>query len=366
MRKAKRNKKKTSRVSLTILFSAVVFCMLLIAILLALGLVALLIKFHVFEGVSEEIRMSNVMLVTALISLVMGAALVVILSKIPLNPVNKFVNGLNSLAAGNFKTRISYRGPLANHPTVMEVTESFNKLAKELENTEMLRSDFINNFSHEFKTPIVSIAGFAKLLQKGNLTEEQKMQYLNAIEEESMRLSCMATNILNMTKIENQEILTDVTKFNLSEQIRFAVLLMEEQWSKKNMELQLDFDEHMIEANEELLKQVWINLVGNAVKFAPRCATVAVDICETAQSFIVSVSNTGQDIPPEKQKKLFNKFYQADESHAQEGSGVGLAIVKKIVDLHCGWVSVKSENGMTVFTVELPKKPKYPEDHMFL
>lgn len=366
MRKTAQDKKKTNRVSLTILFSAVVFCMLLIAILLALGLVALLIKFHVFKGVSEEIRMSNVMLVTALISLVMGAALVVILSKIPLNPVNKFVNGLNSLAAGNFKTRISYRGPLANHPTILEVTESFNKLAKELENTEMLRSDFINNFSHEFKTPIVSIAGFAKLLQKGNLTEEQKMQYLNAIEEESMRLSYMATNILNMTKIENQEILTDITKFNLSEQIRFAVLLMEEQWSKKNMDLQLDFDEHMIEANEELLKQVWINLVDNAVKFAPRCATIAVDICETAQSFIVAVSNTGQDIPPEKQKKLFNKFYQADESHAQEGSGIGLAIVKKIVDLHNGWISVKSEGGMTVFTVELPKKPKNPENHMFL
>ncbi len=359
-------KKRANRVSLTLLFSVVVFCVLLIAILLALGLVALLIQFHVFKGVSEEIRMSNVMLVTAFISLMMGAALVMILSKIPTEPINKFINGLNSLAAGNFKTRLSYKGPIANHPTVLEITESFNKLAKELENTEMLRSDFINNFSHEFKTPIVSIAGFAKLLQKGNLTEEQKTQYLNAIEEESMRLSYMATNILNMTRIENQEILTDVTKFNLSEQIRFAVLLMEEQWTKKNIELQLDFDEYEIEANEEFLKQVWINLVGNAVKFAPRCATVAVDICETAQSFIVAVSNTGQDIPPEKQKKLFNKFYQADESHAQEGNGIGLAIVKKIVDLHGGWVSVKSEGGMTVFTVELPKKPKYPKDHLFL
>jgi signal transduction histidine kinase len=116
----------------------------------------------------------------------------------------------------------------------------------------------------------------------------------------------------------------------------------------------------MIEANEELLKQVWINLVGNAVKFAPRCATVAVDICATAESYIVEVSNTGSEIPPEKQKRIFNKFYQADESHAQEGNGIGLAIVKKIVDLHSGWVSVRSGNGMTVFTVELPKKQKCP------
>ena len=351
-----KTKKRPNRISLTLLLSVVVFFALLIAILLALGLVMLLIQLHVFKGVSEEIRMSNVLMVMVLISLVMGAALMVIMGKIPVNPINIFVNGLNNLAAGNFKTRISYKGPRANQPAVQEVTESFNKLAKELENTEMLRSDFINNFSHEFKTPIVSIAGFAKLLQRGNLTEEQKMQYLNAIEEESMRLSYMATNILNMTKVENQEILTDVTNFNLSEQIRFAVLLMEDQWSKKNLELQLDFDEHMIDANEELLKQVWINLVGNAVKFAPRCATVAVDICATAESYIVEVSNTGSEIPPEKQKRIFNKFYQADESHAQEGSGIGLAIVKKIVDLHSGWVSVKSGDGMTTFTVELPKK----------
>ena len=349
-------KKQMQRVSLTLLFSLLSFCVLLVAILLAWGLVMLLIQFNVFEGVSEEIRMSNIVIIMSMASLVMGAGLAMIAGKIPLKPFNKFVDGLNSLAAGNFKTRLSYKGPLANHPTVFEVTESFNKLAKELENTEMLRSDFINNFSHEFKTPIVSIAGFAKLLRRGNLTEEQKIQYLNAIEEESMRLSYMATNILNMTKVENQEILTDITKFNLSEQIRFAVLLLEEQWSKKNIELQLDFDEHMIEANEELLKQVWINLVDNAVKFAPRCATVGIDICATAQSYIVSVSNTGSDIPIEKQKRIFNKFYQADESHAQEGSGIGLAIVKKIVDLHNGWVSVKSGNGMTVFSVELPRK----------
>lgn len=351
-----RIKKQTKRFSLTLILALIVFCVLLVAIVLAWGLVILLIKCNVFEGVSEEIRMSNIIIVMSMTSLVMGAGLAMIAGKIPLKPFNKFVNGLNSLAAGNFKTRLSYKGPLSNHQTVQEVTESFNKLAKELENTEMLRSDFINNFSHEFKTPIVSIAGFAKLLQRGNLTEEQKMQYLNAIEEESMRLSYMATNILNMTKVENQEILTDVTNFNLSEQIRFAVLLMEDQWSKKNLELQLDFDEHMIEANEELLKQVWINLVGNAVKFAPRCATVAVDICATAESYIVEVSNTGSEIPPEKQKRIFNKFYQADESHAQEGNGIGLAIVKKIVDLHGGWASVKSGDGMTTFTVELPKK----------
>ena len=348
--------KQTQRFSLLVLLATVCFVVLVFAVLLAIGLIFLLIHLKVFEGVPEEIRMSNIILVLVLTSSVMGWGLILLLGKIPLMPINKLVDGLNSLAAGNFKTRISYKGALGDHPTFREIEESFNKLAKELESTEMLRSDFINNFSHEFKTPIVSIAGFAKLLKKGNLSEEQKKQYLEAIEEESMRLSYMATNILNMTKIENQEILTDITQFNLSEQVRFAVLLLEEKWSKKDIDLQLDFDEYMIEANEELLKQVWINLIDNAVKFSPRRGMVSLDIRELGKSVLVSVSNTGHAIPKDKENRIFQKFYQADESHAQEGNGIGLAIVKKIVSLHDGKISFQSENGLTVFTVELPKK----------
>ena len=347
---------QTQRFSLVLLLAAVCFCVLVVAVFLAIGLIFLLIRLNVFEGVPEEIRMSNIVLILILTSAVMGWVLVLLVGKIPLMPINKLVNGLNSLAAGNFRTRLSYKGLLEHSHTFHEITESFNKLAKELESTEMLRSDFINNFSHEFKTPIVSISGFAKLLKKGNLTEEQKKQYLEAIEEESMRLAYMATNILNMTKIENQEILTDITQFNLSEQVRFSVLLLEEKWAKKDIDLQLDFDEYTVEANEELLKQVWINLVDNAVKFSPRGGTVSLDIREVGSSFLVSVSNEGSVIPADKQKMIFRKFYQADESHAQEGNGIGLAIVKKIVDLHDGKVSFVSENDLTVFTVELPKK----------
>lgn len=349
---------KKQRFSLTLLLAVVVFVMLLSAIALAAAAVYILVKLGVMGGTLDEISISRVLILMSIISLVIGAAIVVLLGKIPLRPINKLVNGLNSLAAGNFETRIEYGGPIGNHPTFSEIAVSFNKLAEELGKTEVLRSDFINNFSHEFKTPIVSIAGFAKLLKKGNVTEEQKIQYLDAIEEESMRLSYMATNVLNMTKVENQTILTDVSKFNLSEQVRSVVLLMEEKWSKKNIDLQLDFDEFTIEANEELLKQVWINLVDNAVKFVPRCGTIALDIADAEKTLKVSISNTGKEIAPEKLDKIFNKFYQADESHAQLGNGIGLAIVKRIVELHNGDVWVKSENGMTTFTVELPKNTK--------
>ena len=135
--------------------------------------------------------------------------------------------------------------------------------------------------------------------------------------------------------------------------------MLEGKWEKKDIELQLEFKEYTIDANEELLKQVWINLIDNAVKFAPEGGTLGIFVEEKGTTLKITVSNTGEDIPQEKLDKIFNKFYQADESHATEGNGIGLAIVKKVTDLHRGRVSVKSENGTTSFTVELPKKQKY-------
>ncbi len=230
-------------------------------------------------------------------------------------------------------------------------------MAEELENTELLRSDFINNFSHEFKTPIVSIAGFAALLKRGNLTEEQQAEYAGVIEEESLRLAALATNVLNLTKVENQTILTDVTEYNLSEQVRSCVLLLERKWERKHIEMELAFDEYEICANEELLKLVWINLIDNAIKFSREYSAVHIRISATEERLTVEIKNTGNPIPAESMERIFHKFYQADESHASEGNGVGLAIVKKVVDLHQGNVCAESGSECTSFTVRLPRKP---------
>ena len=352
----KRIKEKTSRMSLTLAFSIFVFAILLSAIALtALGL-WLLTKAGVIVNVDGELQLGQVILFMSLISLIIGGISTFFSSRLPLKPVNEIINKMNRLAAGDFKTRLGFGNTMSAHPAVKELTTSFNTMAEELENTELLRNDFINAFSHEFKTPIVSITGLANLLESGDITEEQRVQYARAIREESMRLSSMASNILCLTKVENQTILTDVSRFNISEQIRSAVLLLEEKWTGKNIDLQLDFDEYMIEANEEMLKQVWINLIDNAVKFVPRCGTVELEVYDTGNNLCVKVSNTGNDIPLEKQEKLFAKFYQADESHTTQGNGIGLAIVKRIVELHKGSVSVKSANGITTFTVMLPKK----------
>ncbi len=349
-------KERTSRTSLTLAFSIFVFVILLAAIALtALGL-WLLTKAGVIVDVDGEVQLGQLILFMFLISIVIGGTIAFFSVKIPLKPINKIINKMNRLAAGDFKTRLKFGDNMSAHPAVKELITSFNTMAEELENTEMLRNDFINAFSHEFKTPIVSITGLANLLEAGNLTEEQRVQYARAIREESMRLSSMASNVLNLTKVENQTILTDVSRFNLSEQVRSAVLLLEEKWTSKNIDLQLDFDEFMIEANEEMLKHVWINLIDNAVKFVPRCGTVELEVIDAGENLCVKVSNTGSEIPLDKQEKIFAKFYQADESHATQGNGIGLAIVKSIVELHNGEISVNSGNGITTFSVVLPKK----------
>lgn len=352
----KKIKEQASRTSLTLVLAVFVFSILIFAIGLTVLALYILTKLGIFVDVDGGLDIGSALIFIFLVSFVISALIAFGSSHIPLKPLNNLINKMNRLAAGDFKARLQFGHILSSHPAFREISTSFNTMAEELENTEMLRHDFINHFSHEFKTPIVSITGFARLLARGNLSEEQKALYLKSIEEESIRLAALATNVLNLTKVENQTILTDIETFNLSEQLRAAILLLEGKWSEKNIELQLEFDEYEIEANEELLKEVFINLIDNAVKFTPRCGTVAIEIVDAEGMLSVRILNTGSEIPPDKQEKIFNKFYQADESHAGQGNGVGLAIVKKIVDLHGGRISVSSENGVTAFTVILPKK----------
>ena len=347
---------KKQRLSLTLSLAGVVLAMLVIAFSFAMLAVWVLLETGMTIDEDFLVDALIVLLVFSVVSISVFFVVFLLLGKIPLKPVNQLINEMNRLSSGDFSARLHFGKILSKHKTFKEIEGSFNELAKELENTEMLRGDFVNNFSHEFKTPIVSISGLAKLVNKGNLTPEQKKAYLLAIEEESLRLANMATNVLNLTKVENQNILTDVKKINVSEQIRTCVLLLENQWTKKNIDLSLEFDEHEIIANEELLKQVFINLLDNAIKFSPENETVSVEITDSKDVISVSIKNGGKGIPKENQAKIFNKFYQADESHATKGNGIGLAIVKKIVELHHGHISVKSKDGETVFTVMLPKK----------
>lgn len=343
------------RIGLTLLFIFIVGIIMFLSEILVSILMYLLLQTELLFRTDNTIPSSALVVITALFAnFIVGILLSVPLSRYPLKPINELINKLNLLAAGKYKTRIQTEGISGKYPAFVELADSFNTLANELEHTEMLREDFINNFSHEFKTPIVSIAGFAKLLQKGNLSTEEQKEYIQVIEEESLRLSNMATNVLNLTKVENQTILTDTTTYNLSEQIRACILILEKKWEKKQLSFSVDFDEYTITANEELLKQVWLNLIDNAIKFSPKDRTIWIDIAQGTDLTTISITNEGSSIDPEHQKRIFHKFYQADESHAKEGNGIGLSIVKRVVELHGGEILLSSQNDHTTFVIKLP------------
>lgn len=221
-------------------------------------------------------------------------------------------------------------------------------MAEELGSVEMLRSDFVGNFSHEFKTPIVSIRGFAKALKWDDLTDEERTEYLDIIISESERLSELSLNVLYFSKIENQTIITNKKCYNLSEQIRRVIALLDHKFSEKQLEVHFDSKEFMIVANEEMMKQVWINLLDNGIKFSPVGGKIVIYMKQQNDNLSVKISNQGEEIPPKMREHIFDKFYQGDLSHSANGNGLGLAIVKKIIDLHDGRIIVhSSKNGST-------------------
>lgn len=356
MNKTRHKLSKKQRRELFALFSLITFSAFFVSILLVSVISYFVVRNGTFHIVEKDLPGAGRLIVfIALLSVLLNIIFILISGKIWLKPVRRLIDGMKQLANGDYSARMTFGKPFGDMAVMRAVSDSFNTMAEELQNTEVLRSDFINNFSHEFKTPIVSIAGFAKLLKRGDLSNEEKKEYVDIIEEEAMRLSYMATNVLNLTKVENQTILTDVSAFNLSEQIRSCILLLEEKWSRKNLELYIDFDEYLISGNEESLKHVWINLLDNAIKFSPDYGSLEVKIEQDEKNISVSISNNGTPISPDIRNKIFNKFYQADESHSTAGNGIGLAIVKKITELHGGVVEVKSSDNLTTFTVVLPK-----------
>ncbi|MBE5741962.1 MAG: HAMP domain-containing histidine kinase [Clostridiales bacterium] len=326
---------------------------LLCAIVMVAILEYLMIETQKYASFTIEETPFLWVLMFAGISLILGLALTFIFGKIITRPFNLLIDGITKLAEGEFNTRLNL-GRAGKIVGVKSLEDKFNALASELQKTEILRSDFVNNFSHELKTPIVSVSSLIGLMKNDDISKEKRLQYLNVIEEEISRLTDMTTNILNLSKIENQGILTDKTEFNVAEQIRTCVLLLEKKWTKKQLELNMEFDEFQIRANEDLLKQVWFNLIDNAVKFSNDGGELKIEVEKIGEDIAVTIENTGETIDESEYTNIFQKFYQGNKSHKKEGNGIGLSIVKHIVDLHGGEITVKSENGRTRFFVILP------------
>ncbi len=271
-----------------------------------------------------------------------------------LSPTMRLSEASKEVAKGNFKVRIK-EGYRAGE--MREMAQNFNRMVQELDSIETLRTDFITNVSHEFKTPLAGIEGYATLLQDPNLSPEEHREYTQIIIDSTRQLSAMAGNILKLSKLENQEIITDKANYRLDEQLRQALLLLETQWSEKQIDLDLDLDEVLFYGNESLMLQVWLNLLGNAVKFTPKYGSITVTLQEQADEICVIIADTGIGMPAEIQQHIFEKFYQGDQARASHGNGLGLSLVKRIVELCEGNVTVQSQPGEgAAFTVCLPQQ----------
>lgn len=331
-----------------------------VCILLAASGAITFLTFILFDafGLFDISGINSIFLIVSLVAVctVLGTALSGITGKFILARVSRISDGMRRIAKGDYKTRVKELDKPTSPPSEFgELERAFNQMAAELDGIELFRNDFINDFSHEFKTPIVSIRGFARQLRTDNLTEEQRREYLDIIITQSERLANMSSNILLLNKLENQQIVSDVEEFYLDEQIRRAILLLEKEWAAKDIELDIDLEEIKFSFNEEMLLQVWINLLSNAVKFTPEGGRVACELKRADGNVVFTVTDSGVGMSPEEQGRIFEKFYQGDLSHSVSGNGIGLNIVKRIVTLAKGRIELESTLGEgSRFSVILP------------
>ena len=259
---------------------------------------------------------------------------------------------MEQVSHGDFSVRVPEDGGI-EELAVME--KSFNAMAKKLGNNELMRNDFIENVSHEFKTPLAAMEGFASLLTKEDVTPEKRKEYGERIVNASRRLHELTGNILLLSRLEHSSVSLEQSTFRLDEQIRSCFLTLEPAWSEKNLEPDLNLATCVYTGNEALLSQVWTNLIGNAIKFSPEGGTIFVTMEKAENAVTVSVRDEGCGISEEARERIFEKFYQADRSHATKGNGLGLTLAKKIVELHGG--SIRADNASprgAMFTVRLP------------
>lgn len=273
-------------------------------------------------------------------------------------PVKRIISAAEKIMNGEFSTKIEPFPGIYDTDGFNTIIRYINKMAEELSGTETLRTDFIANVSHELKTPLAVMQNYGTLLQTPNLTEEKRLEYAKAITDSTRRLTDLITNILKLNRLENQQIYPDKQTYNLGEQLAECLLTFEDTWEKKELEIKTDIEEEVfVESDAELLMLVWNNLFSNAMKFTKPGGTVSLKLRSEDRWAVVQVADTGCGISPETGRHIFEKFYQGDTSHAVQGNGLGLALVKRVADIVGGDLSVSSELGKgSTFTVKIRRK----------
>lgn len=270
-------------------------------------------------------------------------------------PVKTIISGLDKITKGDFNVKIPHINDIMDAGSFNMIIDGINKMSEELKGVETLRTDFIASVSHELKTPLAAINNYGTLLQGSDLTDEERSQYAKSVTDASRSLANLITNILKLNKLENQQIFPETRPYNLSEQICGCFLAFEDAWENKNLEVETDIEENVIiNADSELLELVWNNLFSNAIKFTENSGRIYVALKNEKGCATVTIADTGCGMSAETGKHIFEKFYQGDTSHASKGNGLGLALVKRVVDITGCEISVQSELGTgSTFTVRL-------------
>lgn len=303
------------------------------------------------EYINEFHRIRETIGLTFLFSVILGTIIILLVVRGVVKPIKRISQASKEVAKGNFEIEV----PVISKDEIGQLTTDFNLMIKELKNIDVLRKDFVSNVSHEFKTPITSINGFAKLIRDGNLSDEQIAEYSNIIVGESERLSLLSSNILKLSELDSKIIREQATLYSLDEQLRKTILILEAQWSKKEIEFDIELEKVYISGNEHLLHEVWLNLLQNAIKFSNQKGIIKIRLRKSGDKATVEISDNGVGIAEEDKAHLFERFYKGDKSRSKDGNGLGLVIVKKIIDISGGEISFQSEWGKgSCFIVELP------------
>lgn len=333
---------------------AIVFVMFALTVLLFLFIIFLLTRTSLFdrEIISENTGLIVVASIVSLIILAQG--ITIFMSRRFFKPIRIVSDTINRVAQGDFSVQIDsskFKNEMKN------LANDLNKMITELNSIEVMRSDFVSNVSHEFRAPLSSIQGYVTLLSNPTLDTEQRNEYFTKLSESVRQLSGLVDNVLKLSRLESQNIVSETKLFSLDEQLRQAVLMFEQQWSQKKIWLDLNLPECEYNGNEELLNQIWVNLIGNAIKFTDENGEIGISIDNTQKDFvIVTISDNGVGMSDDVKTHIFEKFYQGDTSRKAEGNGLGLALVKTVSDLTNSTITVESELGKgSKFIVRLPK-----------
>jgi signal transduction histidine kinase len=304
-----------------------------------------------FELYDEFHRIRSATGLTFLLSAIIGTIIILIVVRGIVKPIKCISKASKEVAKGNFDIEVKIK----SKDEIGQLTADFNLMTKELKNIDFLRKDFVSNVSHEFKTTITSIKGFAKLIREGQLSDDQISEYSGIIVNESDRLSLLSSNLLKLSELDSKMIREQATVFSLDEQIRKTILILETQWSKKEIEFDIELDEIVITADKHLLQEVWLNLIQNAIKFSSDKGIIKIILHKNGDMAKAEIADYGIGITDDDKGRIFERFYKSDKSRSKEGNGLGLVIVKKIVELSDGKIYFESKSGKgSTFTVELP------------